>query len=202
MAVVVGVVLAAGPATRFEGGHKLLATFDGEPLVRHAVKTLLGGELDATVTVVGHAGDAVASVLADLPVDVVSNPAYEEGMAASVRVGAAEARRREADAAVFLPGDMPCVDRATVTRLRTAFERHGAPIVIPEASGRRGNPVLFGAALFDELDTLSGDVGGRAVFERRSTRRVPVDDPGIHRDIDTRADLEELRQLGCGETRS
>lgn len=202
MGSAVGVVLSAGASARFEGGDKLLAPFEGAALVSHAAETLARSVVDATVAVVPEAGQSVAVAVADRVDETVPNPDADAGMSRSIRLGVAATRERSADAAVFLPGDMPCVDPATVNRLVDTYAASADPIVIPTYEGRRGNPVLVGSACFDALGTLTGDVGARALFDTWPTRRVPVEDAGIHRDVDTVEELSRLRQSGCGATRS
>lgn len=224
MSRVVGVLLAGGRGTRFEGGNKLLAEFEGQALVGHAARSLANADLERAVAVLGHDADAVEPALDGIVDETVYNPEYERGQSRSVRAGAEVARARGADAALFLPGDMPCVDAETVDALVAAYEDGGGDgggeedgrdeeedasgrgdgsdeadeaILVPTVDGRRGNPVLFGAARFADLAALSGDVGGRALFEGEAVRSVPVDDPGVRCDVDTKAALSELRQFGC-----
>lgn len=200
MSRVVGVLLAGGRGTRFEGGNKLLAEYDGEALVRRAARSLADADTERAVAVLGHDADAVEPVLDGIVDETVYNPEYERGQSRSVRAGVGVARARDADAALFLPGDMPCVDAETVDALVGAYceiDEADEAILVPTVDGRRGNPVLFGAAHFADLAALSGDVGGRALFEAEAVRSVPVDDLGVRRDVDTAAALSELRQFGC-----
>ncbi|MFP4590403.1 MAG: NTP transferase domain-containing protein [Halobacteriales archaeon] len=199
MTHVVGVVLAAGRATRFDGGDKLLAHFEGEALVHHAARRLTTAAIAETVAVV--ADDAVAEALADLPVERLANPDPAAGMSRSVAIGAAFAADAGATGAAFLPGDMPCVAPTTVDRLLEAHAAEPGIVIVPEQGGRRGNPVVFPAGLLERLQRLDGDVGGRALLETVPTTRVAVDDPGVHVDVDTREDLLRLRQSGCAGTR-
>ncbi|WP_137290561.1 nucleotidyltransferase family protein [Natronorubrum halophilum] len=202
MVELVGVVLAAGRGTRFEGGNKLLATVDDEPIVGRSARALAGGSLDRTIAILGHDSEAVRDAIGPHVDETTINDEYERGQSRSVRSGARYAREFGADAALFLPGDMPCVDAATVRRLADAYRDDSADIVVPTYEGHRGNPVLFDAVHFDELASISGDVGGRALFDAANVRRVPVDDPGIHLDVDTAADLESVRQSDCDGGRS
>ncbi|PSP76386.1 nucleotidyltransferase family protein [Halobacteriales archaeon QS_1_68_20] len=197
---VLGVLLAAGTGSRFEAGNKLLADLGGDPVVVRSAETLVeahaGGFLDDLVAVVGHEAERTAEALADLPFETVENPDYEAGQATSVARGVRVARERGADAAVFALGDLPCVDASTVEAVVAAWRDSddGAGIVVPTCDGRRGNPVLFDARHFDELLAVSSDTGGRELFDASPVERVPVDDPGIHRDVDTVGDLAELRE--------
>lgn len=194
---VVGVLLAAGTASRFGDDQKLLAELDGEPLVRHAARPLLDANLDGVVAVLGDERERVAAALPP-DIETVHNPAYADGQATTVARGARAAADRGADAAVLALGDMPCVDAGTVAALVDAFQRTGSDIVVPTNEGQRGNPVLFGAAHFDALQAVGGDRGGRALFDSYPVERVAVEDPGIHLDIDTEDDVRTLAER-CAE---
>ncbi len=202
MSELVGVVLAAGLGTRFEAGNKLVATVEDEPIVRRAVRSLAEAPLDRTVAVVGHDDESVRDAVESHADETIGNAEYERGQSRSVRLGARDAREAGADAVVFLPGDMPCVDPETVRKLGAAYRGGDADIFVPTYDGQRGNPVLFDAVHFEDLISLSGDVGGRSLFDEGTVRRVSVDDPGIHLDIDTKADLQNVRQSDCGVGRS
>ncbi|APW96898.1 molybdenum cofactor cytidylyltransferase [Halobiforma lacisalsi AJ5] len=198
---VIGVVLAAGRGTRFADGNKLLATVgtDGEPIVSRAARTFDVAAVDRVIAVLGHDADTIEGAVADRVDATVHNPDHERGQSTSVRAGARAAREHGAEAAVFLPGDMPLIDPGTVTRLVDEYRSTDAPVVVPVFDGRRGNPVLFDSSLFDALTEISGDTGGRALFDSVDVRRVAVTDPGIHRDVDTVADLERMRQSDGGD---
>lgn len=185
-----GVVLAAGESRRFDGGNKLLASVDGTPMVRQSAATLLDARLDGVVAIVGHEAEAVRGALDGLGVSTRRNGAYAAGQSASVREGVGAARQRGWDAAVFALGDMPFVSPATVDALVEVHAAGGGSIVAPTYESERGNPVLFDAACFDALAEVSGDSGGRRlVAERPDSAFVPVDDPGVRRDVDRRADV-------------
>lgn len=191
---VVGVLLAAGLGTRFEGGNKLLANasrnHDRHAVVRLAAERLVESPVARAVAVLGHDADQVADVLRPLDIETVYNPAYEAGQATSVARGVDWARDHDADAALFALGDMPWVSPQTYHALLDRWRETGAEIVVPEYEGKRGNPVLFGATHFDALAAVAGDTGGRELMTREPVEWVAVDDPGISRDIDAREDLQ------------
>jgi len=190
-ATVGGVVLAAGESNRFGSENKLLAQVAGGRIVRQAALPLVESGLPEVVAVLGHEADRVADTLEGIRLDVLVNHRYDEGQHTSVAVGVDAARERGWDAAVFALGDMPFVDSATVDRLLEAYRAGEGEVLAPTAGDRRGNPVLFDAAYFDELAGVDGDRGGRGIVEAEGTL-VPVEDPGVHRDVDTRGDLPGL----------
>jgi molybdenum cofactor cytidylyltransferase len=191
---VVGVLLAGGTSSRFGDRNKLLAEVDGEPLGRRAAGTLLEADLGEVIAVLGHESEAVRAALADLDVRFVENPAYEEGLSTSVSRGAAAVGSTDADAAVFLPGDMPAVDPATVGLLVDAYRAGIGSALAAAYDGRRGNPVLFDRAHFEALAGVEGDVGGRPVLlESDGGALVETTDPGVVEDVDTTDDLRRHR---------
>jgi len=188
------IVLAAGAGARF-GGAKLLAPLNGAPLIAGALLTAFLAPVRRVFVAVGS--DAVRKtvkataerlVAADRLVLVsVENP--QEGMGASLRA-AAQAVPDDSAGVFVLLGDMPAIDPATPRRLAQAF-RGPHDIIAPTLLGRRGHPVLFGATWLPALRALSGDEGARALLESAGAQltRIPVEDPGIHLDVDRPEDL-------------
>jgi molybdenum cofactor cytidylyltransferase len=191
--VIAGVILAAGTARRMGRQKLLLPMRDGRPLVRVVAEAVLAGGLDYVVAVLGAEADAVGAALAGLPVRLVVNPRYLEGQSTSLRTGI-DALPGGAEAAVIALGDQPLPDPDLIRRLVAAFRGEGRPIAVPRYEDGRGNPVLFAAALFDELRLVTGDRGGRDVVAREPerVREVSVDRP-MPPDVDTWADYEAAR---------
>jgi molybdenum cofactor cytidylyltransferase len=190
---VVGVVLAAGTSSRFGARNKLLATWDGDPLVRHATRTLCRSIVDSVVVIVGHDHERVSAAVDDLDVAVVRNDDYETGQATSVRRGVRAARDRDATAALFALGDMPRVAVRSIDRLVRAYKAGAGDALAAACDGTRGNPVLFAARHFDALVDVTGDVGGRTILltDDRSAL-VETGDTGVLVDVDRPEDVETL----------
>lgn len=189
------IVLAAGAGARF-GGAKLLAPLNGAPLVAGALLTaFLSPVRRVHVAVVDDpalhkAVRATADRLAAserLVLVEVDDPS--EGMGGSLRAAARVLPEDARGVFVFL-GDMPSIDPRTAARLAQALDGSHR-IVAPTYLGRRGHPVLFGADWLPALRALSGDEGARALLESAGARlaRIPVEDPGIHLDVDRPGDL-------------
>ncbi len=184
---VAAIVLAAGLSRRMGGPNKLLAVLDGVPIVRRVALALLASKADPVLVVTGHQEEAVREALSGLAVQLVPNPAYEEGLAASVRAGI-EATPEDVDGALIALGDMPWVRAEHVDALIVAFDPRGpSTICVPVHERRRGHPVLWSARHFGEMRKLEGDVGARELLERHAgaVLAVNVDDAGVHLDVDT-----------------
>jgi len=190
---VLGVVLAAGRATRMQGS-KVVRPVGGRPMVERVVDAALASRLAGTVVVVGHEADAVRALVAGRPLRVVHNPSFAEGLSTSVHAALRDIAP-DFDAALFLLADQPFVTAALIDRLLESFAGGGKLIVRPQMGGTPGNPVLFSARLFPELLQETGDRGGRDVVRRHlgEVRLVAVDDPLACLDIDSLEEYERVK---------
>jgi CTP:molybdopterin cytidylyltransferase MocA len=170
-------VLAAGGASRFSAGHKLLTAFRGRPLVQWAVDAATEAGLDDIVVVTG----AVA-----VPVDAptVVNPDWPSGLASSLRVGIAHARSRGHDAVVVGLADQPLVPSSAWRAVAAA----DGPVAVATFDGERRPPVRLAASVWDLLPT-TGDEGARVVMRERPELVTEVACDGEPADIDTAEDL-------------
>lgn len=173
---VAAIVLAAGQARRMGGPNKLLARFDGKPLVRLIVERALASKAGPVVVVTGHRSAEVTEALAGLEIRLVHNPDYADGLATSLKTGLA-AVPESAGGTLVLLADMPGITTTVMDRLVDAFRaRPGPAIVLPTVDGKRGNPVLWPRAFFPELMTVTGDTGARHLIARHeeAVERVEI----------------------------
>ena len=192
---VAAVVLAAGRSTRMGGPNKLLADIARRPLVRIAAEEALASRAKPVIVVTGHQREQVENALAGLPVELVHNPDFADGLGTSVRAGIA-AVPADADGAIVCLGDMPQVDAGLIDRLIAAFDPdQGALVVMPTFEGRRGNPVLWSRRFFPDLTAIEGDVGARHLIGRYSEAvvEVPLEGKAALVDVDTPEALVGVR---------
>lgn len=182
------VLLAAGRARRMgEAGHKLLAEFDGVPLVRRVAERILDAMPGPVLAVTGYRAEEVTRALAGLPLTLVDNPDYQTGMAGSLKAGLSAHALQDVAGVMVALADMPGLRAEDFERLSRAFRQaEGRAIVRAVSAGKRGNPVILPRATFGELMALEGDVGARHVIE---TCGLPIIDVEIgaaaHIDVDT-----------------
>lgn len=195
MMIPAAIILGAGKSSRFEGGNKILALLDGKPLLRHVLDTVRQAGVENIVLITGHMAEAVRADAAGAGVRIIHNPDFASGMASSIRVGISALAMHE-EAAFLLLADMPLVRASTLECLmEAARENADKQAIIPVQSNRRGNPVLFRAALFPALQGLAGDAGARHLLEKMPDQihEMPCEDPGIHADFDTREALDRMQ---------
>lgn len=192
------IVLAAGAGRRF-GGRKLLATFEGGPLIEGALRAAFASPASTVILVTGSDAEDVAEVARAFAerqgkrqrLQIVHAADHAEGMGASLRAGAEALAANTAGTFVLL-GDMPRIPAALLPRLVEAVEAGAVAAAAPVCDGRRGHPVLFGAELLDHLRQAAGDEGARAALAGLGPRLalIETDDGGVLFDVDRPEDLD------------
>ncbi len=188
------VVLAAGASTRM-GVPKQLLRVHGRSLVRHAVEAALGSSCRPVIVVLGAHGEAVQSELEGLPVRIVRNENWSQGLSTSIRAGIAAlpSAPDSPEAIVLTLCDQPFVGADSIEALVAAYRSTGRPIVASQYGGTLGVPTLFSRALLPELLALEGDTGARQVIQAHASSVWPVPCPQGAVDLDTPEDHAAIR---------
>lgn len=189
------IILAAGRSSRMGGSNKLMALFDGEPLVRRVSLAAIASQASAVHVVTGHQQEFVASALAGLDIHVVENANFATGLASSLKVGLDACGDTVAGALVIL-GDMPEVDAAMMDRIIAAFAKSGGTAIVRAAhEGKPGNPVLLPRSVFAKARLLTGDTGARYLIESSG---LPVIDIELGQAAFTDVDTPEALKAAGG----
>ena len=190
--MIAGVVLAAGLSRRM-GQAKLLMPVGGRAIVRYAVESVLAGGVDSVWVVTGPDVEPIAAALSGLEVQIVVNPAPEEGQASSLRAGVA-ALPASVEAVLIALGDQPALAPSIIPALLAARRTSAKLIVAPRYRDGQGNPVLFRREIFPELLRLTGDQGARPIIQKEPARVEWVElDLPMPPDVDTQDDYEKIR---------
>ncbi len=185
------VVLAAGNAQRF-GDNKLLASFQGKPLILRAFEAIPQELLSRVVVVTQY--PQVEELAASFGFQSVRNRSPALGISHSVRLGT-EALMETCGGILYQVADQPLLQKSSVVRLIETFCAHPDRIIVPMSSDRRGNPCLFPRDLFPELSQLRGDRGGSQVIRLHPERILPVELPSTELlDVDTVQALSHLQE--------
>lgn len=198
MKTIAGILLAAGAGARFDPTGARLKLLQPAPAGAHAGRPLavaaalnMKAAVDEVVAVVrpidGEPQRALHAALAQAGCRLAVCERAAEGMGASLACGV----RATSDAAGWLVAlaDMPAIAPATIAAVTQAL-RAGHATAAPFVGERRGHPVGFSRACFEELARLTGDAGARSVLATHPPFRVEVGDPGALLDIDSPIDLK------------
>jgi len=92
--------------------------------------------------------------------------------------------------------DHPLISAALVDDLVQGFYASRAPIVVPVFEGRRGHPVLFSAAMYEELEKAPMGVGARAVVwaHAKEVFEVGTTEEGCVLNLNDPETLERVRR--------
>ena len=195
--------MASGLSTRF-GSNKLLAPFDGQPLLYRAFAATDTPQLSARIVVTRSAQVQALCKAQGVPVLLHALPGRND----TVRLGlsALLAQHPELTGCMFLPGDQPLLRRATVDQLLTAFaqtQKETERVILRlgwRAGGAEpllGSPVLFGSGHFDALRALPEGRGGGVVIRQHPgcVRAVYAQSAEELEDADTVERLEALKRF-------
>ncbi|MBM3986663.1 MAG: hypothetical protein FJ294_01745 [Planctomycetes bacterium] len=185
------VVLAAGESRRL-GEPKALAHIGSRKALEHLLAALACVDADPLVVTGAHAEEIRAHCAR--PASWLHNPRWSEGRTSGVI--AARDALPGADL-LIAPVDVPMVRATTIAAILRAWHDAGRPEagwLAPRlrAQGTFGHPVLVGRELLRRLDA------GKELRALRAFAQpllaAEVDDPAILDDLDTRSDLDALRQ--------
>lgn len=188
------VVLTAGASLRL-GEPKALARAAG----RAAIDVLIeAAGLDEVVVVTGAHREEIE---AHLGAPTLFNPEWEAGRSGGLALAARANPGRDLCVA---PVDHAGVAPETCQAMKEAWAKAGAPArgwLAPQFGDRFGHPILLGAGLAAEVETLSASAPLRDLRAQADPLlSVPVDDPGVVLNVDTPADLAQLHRILSGRS--
>lgn len=172
-------VILSGGASRRMGSPKALLPYQGRPFLEHLLDITKHPRIGARRVVLGADAGPIINEIA-LPHDeIVVNHEWEQGQLSSVHA-ALRSLPPETEGILLCPVDHPLVSAALVGELIDAFDSTRAPLVVPLYEGRRGHPVIFSSALYEELLNAPIEKGARAVVwaHKDEVAEVPTNEEG------------------------
>lgn len=174
---------AAGRSSRMQGRDKLMENVDGQPLIARQTRMALATGAPVLVTL--RLGDERAKAL---PKGAKGHEVQDasEGVAASLRTGAAWAQDLGADALMVVLADLPDLTALDLEMTADHFAKEPSRICrATDDSGKPGHPVIFPSMYFAQIQRLSGDHGAKAILARHPPRVCRL--PGLRAttDLDT-----------------
>jgi molybdenum cofactor cytidylyltransferase len=155
--------------------------------------------LDELIVVVGRSADEIRERVDFGAARVVENLVFSEGCASSYRIGLA-AVDSHAEAIMIILGDQPGITPEIIDCLAEEWRKTDAPIALCSYQGRKGHPMIFARALFDQLEVLHGDKAAWKLVDANAERVqvVQLAFP-FPEDINTREDFERMKKTGTAD---
>jgi CTP:molybdopterin cytidylyltransferase MocA len=188
----IGIVIpAAGASSRMRGQDKLLETVEGQSLLARQAQRALATGWPVLVTL--RPGDVRAGVVPD-GVARREVPRAAEGLAASLRSGAAWAKSLDLTALMVVLADLPDLTTADFETMAAAFAEDPSRIIrATDDSGKPGHPVIFPAKYFEAMQKLRGDEGAKPLLAQDPPYLCPLPELRATTDLDTPEDWAAWR---------
>ena len=180
----IGILIpAAGASSRMRGRDKLLEEVAGEPLLTRQARLALGTGCPVLVTL--RPGDVRADVLPE-GIEHREVPDAAEGLAASLRCGAAWAQAHNLTGFMVLLADLPELTSDDLKAVAAHYAQDpNRPCRATDDSGKPGHPVIFPARFFDQMQNLSGNDGAKPILAQNPARLCPLPGRRATTDLDT-----------------
>jgi molybdenum cofactor cytidylyltransferase len=181
----------AGPAATQDDNAKTVGLKAGATKSSRAItaKTFLSHLMDVTrhprarilrVVVGAHANEIRAEAKLDAD-ELVVNEEWARGQLSSLQAAIRSLPEGTTEGMLVCLVDQPLISAEVVGRVIGAFDGAKGKIVIPTYHGRRGHPVIFPSAFYEELLAAPEEVGARAVVRAHESDvvEVAVEEEGI-----------------------
>jgi molybdenum cofactor cytidylyltransferase len=186
------ILLAAGASTRL-GQAKQLIVMDNESLLVRTTRIAIEAGCAPVIVVTGFEHEKMQAALAGLPVQLVHNPDWSEGMGSSLRCGV-RALDPGTQAVLLLVCDQLALSTEFLRELLRVHRAQERPITASHYDGRLGVPAIFSAAFFPELCAVKGDKGARGVLESHTNEVTAIEFAIGTIDLDTPEQLQDFRR--------
>ncbi len=176
---------------------KSLLELDGVPLIARQLGGLADAGVDEVVVVLGHHAARIEPIVRRFPVTLVHNPDPDAGPVSSQRIGLAALGGGHA-AVIIALADQPSIQARDIVALLDAWagRPEGAAVVFPRVDGERGNPVVIGAEVREQVLAAPPNVGCRQWQDAHPEAIAPFETGNRHYrlDVDSPEDLERFER--------
>jgi molybdenum cofactor cytidylyltransferase len=187
------IILAAGSSSRL-GTAKQNLIYKDETLLQRAIKAAQGTGCYPIIVVLGANIEVIIPTVESLPVTIIYNDDWQQGMSSSIRLGISELQRSPAkiSSVILMLCDQPFVNTDLLNQLILSATKNS--IVVCAYNNGIGPPVFFDGYYFPELLLLQGNDGAKEVILKHEDHITTIPFPFGNIDIDTMDDFEGLQK--------
>ena len=185
-------VLAAGSSSRM-GQPKQSLKIGTDYLLTHTVREVLAACSEVLV-VTGANAEADRKNLEALPVTILENKSWQNGMGNSLKVGLQKLLKEDPslDAVLISVCDQPLLSFSHVQNLMQAAMTASTPVVASAYENTFGVPALFKKEIFGRLLSIDDREGAKKIIQQLPDQITTVAFPGGAVDIDTMEDYQRF----------
>jgi molybdenum cofactor cytidylyltransferase len=172
------VILSGGASSRM-GSPKALLAYQGRPFLEHLLAITVHPKISVRRVVLGAHAEPIAKNIALAADEIVINDDWEKGQLSSIQA-AIRSLPAGTEGLLLCLIDHPLISGDLVNELIEQFYGKREKIVLPLYQGRRGHPVIFPVALYEELLQAPLEKGARAVVwaHAADVLEVPTNEEG------------------------
>jgi molybdenum cofactor cytidylyltransferase len=187
------ILLAAGSSSRM-GQSKQLLHVHGKALLFKSVQTAIQTGSKKIVVVLGAYQKEHRAIIEHLPIDIVVNERWQNGMGSSLKTGMTSllSIHPSVTGVILLVCDQPLLTAAHLTRLIEKHAETQKPIVASGYANVAGVPAYFDRSYFDKLLKLEDDHGARKIIHQNKKDVFILDFPPGAVDLDTPEDFDSF----------
>jgi len=187
------IILAAGNSSRL-GEPKQLLRYNSKSLIWHVAEEAVTAIGNPVIIVTGSNHELIFNEINTLPVQLVYNENWQQGMAFSISTGlnALLNTHSSMSGVIIAVSDQPFVTAALFSDLIKIAESTSKGIAASSYDDTLGTPVLFQKQYFEHLLNLKGSEGAKKLLKlfKEDVAKVPF--PLGRIDIDTKEDYANL----------
>ncbi len=187
-------VILSGGASERMGSPKALVPFQGKTFLEHLLEITKHPTIGVRRVVLGAHAEPIAREVHLSAGEIVINDDWAAGQLSSIQA-ALRSLPEGTEGILLCLIDHPLVTRNLVAELIEKFQASHVPIVLPIYERRRGHPVIFSAAVYEELLHAPPDKGARAVVwaHRGEVVEVPTYEEGCVLNLNDPETLQRAR---------
>lgn len=188
-------ILAAGESKRM-GQPKQLLPYKDSTLLLEKIKQFQNLEKTQVFVVLGAFFKDIFPSLRELPVKVVLNSNWAEGMGSSLSKGIELIQKKEMfDRVLITLADLPLMESSHYEELIEMSKTQGKRIVQTEYDETSGVPVVFDKSLFNSLRRLKNEEGAKPLIDKYKKEVIKLRSTTPYFDVDTSDAYQKLLDL-------
>lgn len=180
-------ILAAGTSSRL-GEPKQLLKLNGKTLILLAVQKALKFS-DNVIVVLGAKSQIIKKEIEQLPIKIIINLNYREGMGSSISFGVSQLSTVKK--VIIMLCDQPLIPLLHFKKLIEKSTKYDDTIICSEYKNQYAVPTIFPYKYFSDLINLKGDIGAKKLLLDYLVKSVILAD-NVAIDIDTKEDWKGL----------